>query len=542
MDLYGIDIFKGPIKSSITYVIPNHPYLSWTLFNSREIDVNLNELTEDMILDSSNLTAEDLFHIRGLKFRDDSILWTILFGKNSAEFKRREGNYISLKEFFYILESLGFEKNISYFHQYLTKSTALAHFTIAEYVMSTEKKNTLAAHFNRLLELLDSFFLQFLMLRNRCESSSLLHLFELVPNPKETSGDVIAPSSLLLKNFLADSVFIAFATNYDFMAANLCNCDECRYFLFVNFLKKKKKKCSLSDIIDFNVDDLILGQLHLSENEALYVRENINRDLGIRLILSAVELKKLPILQRDDLGKGHLERNILKIYCNITFCLFLARRVRERIDRDLKTVSNFFVRSLTVLAVGVSEINGLESVQSKFSVLASQFETKDTMSVPRLCYSFLETVSVFISTCQKQNHRVRLLIEHMCQRKVIFTTSCPFIKECREIRHDILEGFLGPVELYYMVNPSRFFRYQDCNLYGTQTWSGFYPNVVPYAVRGGGPFEVRVFEHRMRQRRALVRKRLLRELQQRGCVIRQIRRIPSLAICPFIAQLREAPV
>ena len=155
------------------------------------------------------------------------------------------------------------------------------------------------------------------------------------------------------------------------------------------------------------------------------------------------------------------------------------------------------------------------------------------MSIPRHCSAFLEVASILVASYSKQNHRVRALLEHLCQKKVALTCSCFLLHLARELRHDILEGFTNPLKLHYMDNPVRFFRCQDCNLYGTHLWSGLFPNVVPPAVRGGGSFEVRIFEHRMRQRRVSVRKRLFKESQHRGFTIRQSRRIPRLAFCPF---------
>ena len=534
MDLIDYDVCKGPLRNRITYVIPNHPYLSWTAFNSCELDVNLNELTEEMIADSGHLTSEDLFQTRGLKFYDDSLLWAVLVEKNSVSFKRRDKATMTLDGFLAFLQSLRFEECTSPFYRVLTKATALAHFTIAEYFVAGEKRDTLSSHFNRLMELLDSLFLQFFMLRNRCDSNILLSLFELLPNPKEIAGEVVAPSNHLLKNFLDDKIFFSFVMNYHFVVSNLCSCGECRKALFSRFLKRRERGVlHLSDIQDFSPQDLILQQLHLTNDEALRVRESIDKDLGAELILKAMESKTLPILHDEILGNSHLERNILKIYCNIILCLFLARRVRERISRDLDKIARFFAQSLVFLEIRILPFEGVENVCRKLAVLGSHFSSHNVMSIPRHCSAFLEVASILVASYSKQNHRVRALLEHLCQKKVALTCSCFLLHLARELRHDILEGFTNPLKLHYMDNPVRFFRCQDCNLYGTHLWSGLFPNVVPHAVRGGGSFEVRIFEHRMRQRRVSVRKRLFKESQHRGFTIRQSRRIPRLAFCPF---------
>nr|ARM60960.1 hypothetical protein [Human betaherpesvirus 6]QCO43323.1 U4 [Human betaherpesvirus 6A]QCO43407.1 U4 [Human betaherpesvirus 6A] len=535
MELLDHDIYKGPVRERVTYTIPNHPYLSLTVHHSRELDVDLKDITEEMIIDSGTLTAEDLFMTRGLRFCDDSVLWAALAEKVSVEFQRRGKTTMDLSAFMSLLERLTFEDETSVFYRLLTKCTALAHFSILEYIVDGEKRDTISAHFNRLLELLDSLFLQFLMLRNRSESNTLLTLFDILPNPKEIYGDAASPTSVLLKHFLSDHIFVAYASSYRFVSSVLCSCDQCRASLFRIYLGKKDSRAvHISDISEFDPADLILGQLHLDACEAVALRAEIDRDLGSSLILNSMERRHLPILHDKQLGRGHFERNILKVYCNIILCLFLLRRVKQRIVSDLTAIARFFVKAISEMERCIDTVSGLRGVRIKLLVVSSQFEIKDPMRVPRLCFFFLEIVAILVSGYDKERHRVRALLEHLCLKKICLGDLCASMRLAREIRHDVLEGFLNTLELSYMSNPVRFFRFHDCNLYGTHMWSGVYPNVVPYAVRGGGSFDIRLQEHRRRQKRIVVRRRLIRRVQQRGLDIREARRVPKPACVTFI--------
>lgn len=260
-------VCRGPVKSEIVYTVPNHPYLSLRVQNERELDVDMGDISEEMAVSSGTLTAEDLFHTRGLTFRDDSLLWAALAGKNLDDAHRRDLPSVRAKRFLELVNGLCFYEDTSEFYQILSRSAALSHFVVREYVVDGERRDTLAAHFNRLLELLDALFLQLMTLRNGNDSDIVAQAFDLLPYPKDWTGDLRPPNSTVLERYIEDETFVAFAERATFITALLCHCDRCRYGLFVRAVRhlrcgrerKVSAMSSVSDVADFDPEDLILG-------------------------------------------------------------------------------------------------------------------------------------------------------------------------------------------------------------------------------------------------------------------------------------------
>lgn len=529
-------VFRGPVRAQMVYTVPNHPYLSLVVCNQRELDINTAEISEDMIIDSGGLTAEDLFYTRGLTFKSDSILWGILAEKNCLDFQYRGGTSLTADEFIKIIDELDFELDTSRFHKILTKSVAISHFVISEYVFDGEKKDTITAHFNRILELLDSLFVQFMVLRNRSECRTILHIFDILPNPKDWIGEGNI-SVVGLKQYLIDELYSSFVLNTRYVTAVLCQCSRCRYRSFRTAFFKNRGLMRVGlfcDVVD-DPHDLMLDELHMDCSENIMVREQLKCDLGRKMIYDAMRMRRMPILHSAEFGKGQFEKNVLKVYFNLVFALFLLRLVYRKIESEMNMLANTLMDNCLLMKHTMTEAGNSEGGKMKFAILANQFMNETIFRLPRTCFSLIEMTAAIVAGCEKSKHRTSVLLEHLCiKRSKYVSESCLRLRVTREIRYDILEGYLHPLELSYVTHPIRYFRGPDCNLFETNSWRGIYPSVVPASVRFDGSFESRIYEHRLRQRRVTARKCVIKGCLQRASDIRRARRVPRLSINPFV--------
>lgn len=525
MSFEEYDAFCGSIIHNMKYIIPRHPYLSIDISNLPQLDADISKLSDNMIFDSDTLCSEDLLFTRGLTYECDTKVW-LYFVMTYMDDKTKRG--LGVMEFIDFINTLQYKPDTEKLCQVLTNTGILSHYIINEYVIYANKKMTLVSHFNRLLELADTLFFQLLMFKNRSESMHLLHIFELLPNPKEALNNYGPPNAMLLHSYLTDDVYYSFIKNIDYVSFSLCNCKLCRCKLFNIYNRRPMKTSTISD---FNIEEptfLFSDDLHLTKDETSVIIKKLREDMGMKLILKCMENRKLPILNDKLIGKTHLERNILKIYLNLIFVMFLARLVRKKIYTNLRILSSILYANTEHICKILYSLSTNQKTINRFMIIKHNFKYNDIMQLPRACYSFLEAMKTFNSIYKKENYRLYVLLEYILSKKINHYVELPIeFKAANDIRNDIIDGFVGRVELEYFSQPLKFFKFFEAGMFGTYTWRGLYPNLLLSSVRVE-TYMIRLSDFKYMHEKMLNRRKKYLISIRRGEAIRERKRKPQV--------------
>ncbi|AGT99205.1 protein U4 [Suid betaherpesvirus 2] len=516
MDLVCHDLYTGPVKDSVIYNVPSHPYLSICFKDVRSLKVDLTDITDDMLIDSGSLTAEDLYSVRGLDYVDDSVLWGFLV-RPVFEDLSAESSKDRVLEFIALLRGLKF-RDCSKFVENVNLLTIISHFVLSEYVVDVTRKNTKAYYFNKLIEILDSLFFQFILLRNRCEADVIQFVFSLLINPKEHKNDIPMPTMSRLKDYISDTVYYNYVNNAEYVTLLLCHCRRCRFKAFCRGVGRERKVAHGV----FALEHLEL--LHMDREECERLNKVIEEDLGYTLLHRAINNKELPINKfSEDIGRTHRDMMILKVFYNIIFVMSLARHVKNCMERDLDLLRRTFLDLVADLRGSLTRRNS-PLVRNMLSCL-THVKDVTAMEFPGTCVLFLNSAFPILEERPKNQHRITLLLEHLCMRKLECSeeTFQP-MKLVRHLRHDVLEGYLNSISLTYVSSPLRFSRLSDNNLYNVGTWRGLFPHVVPLSVRCSVSFEARLCEHRLRQKRIYRKRQIIKKARDRAFRAREVRR------------------
>lgn len=338
-------------------------------------------------------TAAERFNIKGLRLRDDSILWMTFIDYEYSMYKY-PSSYMRAGNFIKMMKRVKWARDFPSKWRCVSKLAALS-FHAGAAVYNLGAKYSLSYWCRYLSEYVTLLFYK--LERKLADSKRLARRFPGIDFRKWSPGftfDGEQRASL----FFQESFFRSVHDLLLMCFADVCGCGDCRETLLRDVRPEtRRQRSSVTTTVELcpELDLVDLPVLpHLGEALISILHREISRDFALGLIEGRLMHSSLPLF----LELGHVNRDykiVLILLTNIVFLLFVLKGLYSVVHKEVDMYYQFFQDECQTLAqcledeLNVSSDDDLPHTKAELDLRCLQYHLREVLCTPQKKTDFI---------------------------------------------------------------------------------------------------------------------------------------------------------